>query len=638
MKKVVSRASLVALLSVAALSSAWGQALTVDNVIGMHNSKLPAQVIITTLKSSGATFNLSLADLKKLKQAGVAQEVIDVMRGGAQGTPAPEPEPEPESGEGTSAEPEMTEEEKKIREAAKLAAEKAAAKKREELKKARLAEIKRRLAKAQEHLDAKRYDKALKAFDDFLRSEEQSPEGKAQAQFGLAESLFGLGLYANAMMNYEDILQTPPEDNPVFEKAFYRLRECSREVSFVSLPGVLTDHYIGNFSPEFQNSYYYFLGKLFFTGSDFEQARLYLNKLSEAKQKTPDYARAQYVLGLIAVNESVDDFTGLIKANRFFQQAITLAEREEFAEELRRIIHLSYLGLARIAYRIGSDIPSSFDAAIFYYRKVPSDSTNYIEALYESAWAYFLKGNIRRGMGIFHTLDGPDWEHHYLPDTHLLEAQVFLNLCRTKLAELALNRLEQKYLKLKPTLSLYLETYEDTIYQAFIEKKLKRGLDLPRRLRLAVISDTRFNTSYSDLVRYAREVEEIKKNVNLFGKELTARLLERAESLLEMRRELLGEKILEILRDRQEELDKLDDSVKRMRFEIEDQVASKLEDDIDKTYKGKMATAAKKADSQAAANLLVGDKYLQWSFEGEFWADEINSYRSYLTNQCKEER
>ena len=75
----------VALSLLMLTSSAWGQAqLTVDNVIGMHNSKLPPQVIITTLKSSGATFNLSLSDIKKLKTAGVPQEIIDVMSGGSQ--------------------------------------------------------------------------------------------------------------------------------------------------------------------------------------------------------------------------------------------------------------------------------------------------------------------------------------------------------------------------------------------------------------------------------------------------------------------------------------------------------------------------------------------------------------------------
>jgi tetratricopeptide (TPR) repeat protein len=212
--------------------------------------------------------------------------------------------------------------------------------------------IKRDLASAEAALKGKDYVKALKAFDDFLQSPEQSPEGTAQAQFGLAEALFGLGLYANAMSNYEEILQTPPEENPVFERAFNRFRECARLVSYEGLPGALTDHYIGGFSPAFQDSYNYFLGKLFFSGSDSERAKIYLEKV---EARSADYARAQYVLGLIAVNDSEGDFGGLIKANRFFQQAITLAEREEYAQELRRVIDLSYLGLARIAYTIGTD-------------------------------------------------------------------------------------------------------------------------------------------------------------------------------------------------------------------------------------------------------------------------------------------
>ena len=627
----------VALLLSLTVSVAWG--LTLDNVIGMHQAKLPPSVIIQTLKSSGSTFTLSLGDVKKLKAAGVPQEVIDVMMSSGQGaSPEPEPEPEPETTLGDEAKAEQSEEEKKIAEAAKKAAEKAARKKREELKKARMKEIARRLAKADEYLSNQDYVNALKAFDDFLQSDEKTPEGTAKAQFGLAEALFGLGLYANAMVNYEEILQTPPEENPVFEQAFYRFRECSQMVSYEGLPGALTDHYIGGFSAEFQNSYNYFLGKLFFSAADPERATIYLEQV---KAISADYARAQYVMGLIAVNEADGDFGGLIKANQFFQQAITLvsddANNELYAEELARIIHMSYLGLARIAYTIGTDIPDSYDAAIYYYRKVPADSTNYIEALYESAWAYFLKGNIRRGMGIFHTLDGPDWENYYLPDTHLLEAQVFLNLCRTKFAQEAIDRLVKKYLDLKPTLKLYIETYEETIFEAFVKKKLKRGLDLPRRLNLAVIADTRFNESYMNVSRYTKEIQQIDQNRDTFGNELTERLLERAKDLVEQGRELLGQMILQILREKEEELDSLDDKVERMRFEIENQNAMALEAQIEKSYDGEISQDAKAATDQATASLLVGDKYLTWPFEGEFWADEINSYRSYLTNQCREE-
>ena len=614
-------------------SVAWG--ITVDNVIGMHQAKLPASVIIQTLKSSGASFNLSLADVKRLKTAGVAQEVIDTMMpASTSATPEPEPELEPDSETGEEIKADQSEEEKKIAEVAKKAAEKAAREKREELKKARMKEIERRLSDAEQSLAEQSYVKALKSFDDFLQSDDQTPEGTAQAQFGLAESLFGLGLYANAMVNYEEILQTSPEENPVFEKAFYRFRQCSQMVSYEGLPGALTDHYIGGFSSDFQDSYHYFLGKLFFSAADPERATLYLEKV---KTSSPDYARAQYVMGLIAVNEAAGDFGGLINAQKFFQKAINLSEQEIYNEELSRVTHLSYLSLARIVYTVATDIPDLYDAAIYYYRKVPANSTNYIEALYESAWAYFLKGNIRRGMGIFHTLDGPDWDNYYLPDTHLLEAQVFLNLCRTGFAQEAIKRLEKKYLNLKPTLKLYLETYEENIFEAFVKKKLKKGLDMPRRLHLSVIADSRFNESYMNVLRYTEEISEIQANRDTFGAQLTERLLERAQDLVEQGKELLSQMILQILREREEELDSLDDKVERMRFEIEAQNARRLEAEIEKSYEGNISGEAEQASEQNTVNLLVGDKYLTWPFEGEFWADEINSYRSYLTNQCREE-
>ncbi len=627
--------SLLVVLTLTA-SVAWG--LTVDNVIGMHQAKLPPSVIIQTLKSSGAEFNLSLADMKKLKSAGVPQQVIDAMLPTKAGsTPEPEPEPEPEAETSDGVQADQSEEEKKIAEAAKKAAEKAARKKREELKKARMQEIAKRLANAEQLLEDKDFVNSLKAFDDFLQSKDQTPEGRAQAQFGLAESLFGLGLYANAMVNYEEILETAPEENPVFERSFYRFRQCSQMVSYEGLPGALTDHYIGNFTKEFQNSYNYFLGKLFFSAADPERASLYLERVED---NNPDYARAQYVLGLIKVNQAEDDKRFLIEATESFVRAVKFVERKKYrsVEDLRRVGHLAYLSMARLAYTLATDFPSLYGAAIYYYRKVPADSTNYIEALYESAWAYFLKGNIRRGMGVFHTLEGPDWKNHYLPDTHLLEAQVFLNLCRTGLAQQAIKRLEAKYLDLKPTLKLYLETYEETIFEAFVKKKLKRGLDLPRRLHLSVLADSRFNESYMNVARYSNEIKQIKINQETLGDALTNRLLERANDLLEQGKELLSQMILQTLRDREEELDSLDDKVERMRFEIESQNARKLEEQIEKSYEGEIDVAKNAASSQSTANLLVGDKYLTWPFEGEFWKDEINSYRSYLTSQCREEK
>ena len=76
-----------------------------------------------------------------------------------------------------------------------------------------------------------------------------------------------------------------------------------------------------------------------------------------------------------------------------------------------------------------------------------------------------------------------------------------------------------------------------------------------------------------------------------------------------------------------------------MEIEIDTQEADKLEEEIRTANQdGQIsANSAKEAKIQETANLLVGEKYLTWPFEGEFWADEINNYRSYLKSQCKEE-
>jgi predicted PilT family ATPase len=94
-----------------------------------------------------------------------------------------------------------------------------------------------------------------------------------------------------------------------------------------------------------------------------------------------------------------------------------------------------------------------------------------------------------------------------------------------------------------------------------------------------------------------------------------------------------------VLEDRLRELEKLEEQVLEMEIEIETQEADRLEEEIRSANQdGQMLSLAEDdANSQQAANLLVGEKYLTWPFEGEFWADEINNYRSYLKSQCKEE-
>ena len=78
-KQILPALSTGLLALVLSMSTAQAADLTVDQVVQMHKANLPASVIVSTIQSTGAKFNLSVSDVKRLKKEGVPQSVIDVM-------------------------------------------------------------------------------------------------------------------------------------------------------------------------------------------------------------------------------------------------------------------------------------------------------------------------------------------------------------------------------------------------------------------------------------------------------------------------------------------------------------------------------------------------------------------------------
>ncbi len=610
--------------------------ITPENVIQMHKSGLPPEVIVQTLQSTGSTFQLSVNDLKQLKAAGVPESVISTMVGSSDTEPEPAPEPAPEpSVIAVPSEADLaaqSEEEARIRAAAQAAAE---------AERARIAEAERaRLAglasQAHSALKAKNYGEAAQRYDALLKEVPANSPNVAEFKLGLADSFYGLKLYGNAAETYHEVLSAG-SDAPEFVPAFVGLRKCSKKISYnpVTLEA-LTGYYIGHAPEDVQNSYNYFLGKFFFEYNRNEEARRYL---SEVRSSADDYADAQYLLGLIQVQEAGelpaegDDAAfgtfgrTLVGATGYFQEAVDSAKGSDAV----RIQSLAYLALARIAYSLGS-----FDAAIFYYRKVPQESTSYVDALHESGWSYFLKGDVRRGMGIFHTLGNPEWNYAYLPDIYLLEATVFMNNCHFDFANEAIQRIETRYLALAEPLRKFIDTYQspEELYNAIVLRQLKDDVDLPKLLRMALYSHSEFYDLHTTVTSYRAEVNRLKNESSVLGESLAAERLARVESAHQEHTLALGIEISRILQDLSESLAELEVSVTEIRIEIGEDQADDLQRATEELYRGetKEASAAK---SEQRATTFVGDKYVTWPFEGEYWGDEVNNYRSYLKDVCK---
>lgn len=625
---------LTASLALLLASSAWG--ITVDNVIGMHKAQLPAAAIVQTIQSTGSTFNLTPAEVKKLKDAGVPQAVIEAMQAtsgtGAAPAPEPPPEPPPEADPLEKMQADEAAEKAKIESEARV---KAAARRAAEIERQKMAAEERKriakaLRKANEALDDRDYYTAIKEYDAFIRSSDPGKPSTARARLGFAQSLLGLGLYGNAAGIFEELLQQGVESD-LFKPAFEGLRDCSRRIAYnpVTLES-LTTHFVGNFNQKFQDSYNYFLGKFFFDYNRYDDARKYLG---EVKPGAADYPGAQYLQGLTNVLEAGEEGTAewaqkLIGGTQYFQTAVTAAEKKDD----ERVQHLAYLALARIAYSLGS-----FDAAIYYYRKVPSDSTSYVDALLESGWSYFLKGDVNRGMGIFHTLDGPAWKDYFIPDIYLLEATVFMNRCHFDFARDSIKRIKDKFLALKQPLNQFMTEYAspEALYKAFVLKQTRKGVELPRLARMALISKNEFHALYTTVTKYRREVARIKRSRARFGDDLAQRLLETVENRQKEGSIALGIKLNQLMQELDEELTELEVQMTEIEVEIDEAAADDIQADIKTTLRGPSETE-EAAQAQNTATVLVGNKYLSWPFEGEYWADEINSYRSGLKEICRQ--
>jgi hypothetical protein len=118
------------------------------------------------------------------------------------------------------------------------------------------------------------------------------------------------------------------------------------------------------------------------------------------------------------------------------------------------------------------------------------------------------------------------------------------------------------------------------------------------------------------------------------GDSLSGRLLKTVETRKKEGAIALGLKINQILQGVSDELDTLEVQKTEIQIEIDSAAAEELEKSIQETYRGASDVQAE-ASAQATASIFVGDQYVTWPFEGEFWSDEVNSYRSNVKEVCK---
>jgi len=630
MKRHLSMAlftTLVAIMTATWSLAAW--AITKEEVMTLAKLGIPEPEIRKAIEKDRTVFDLKIQDILELKKAGVPDTVIKYMLatpqkfGGAPGEAPAEARTETEAT--AAAGPEVrektpeeikAEEERQREEARRLAEEQARAE--EGRRKAYARGIMRQgLALAQ---DGEWVD-AVELFQQFLKRGNFGPGTMEfyNAKYGIAAALSEVKLYQSAAKLLVEVLLEGP-DRPFFKDAFLQLRKLRKEIIY-NPPDLeqLTQFNFGTYSQTFQDSVNYVLGEFFYDYGNYQRAIKHFEAVSD---ESPDQGKALYLMGLVQVRYKMYK-----SAVQSLQQAILAAE----AIGDDPVAHLGYMALARVAYEA-----QEYDAAIFYYKKVPRDSARAPLVFYEMAWSYLVKGDYSRALGAFHALHSPFFEETFHPELWILEARVYSDLCRYEQARKALDVFDR-------TVGIYMESLKqfinaqkspDDYHRNFVASVNDDGSvekKLPFKLAYPVLSNIEFFNVYRTIRQIEREQAEIAEHKGRLGG-FASEMLVKLAVLKKDRIFESGVKIQQILKD----LDVAMGDAQVHETEIEVDINSAAIEKMTletRMLVGEYEEEDKEAEEAPPTAIIGGDTQV-WPFQGEYWHNEINFYRSMLTSQC----
>jgi len=603
-------------------------AISIEDVKTLVGLEVPDEQIIKKIEKDGSVFKLSPSDIMALKKKGASDKLIKYMLQTAQsvdgGKPkeATKPKVEAEKRELTAAE-QAAEEARLKEESMRLADEQ---RRRDEA--SRKAFAGKVLAQGQRYANDGEFVKAIQVFNKFVEDGiggiPFAPDSNEAyvAKYGIANALARAGLIQSAANMLLEVVRAG-SDKMFFQQAFDQLRDLRRKINYRP-PELedLTRFSVSNTDAAFQDSYYYFVGEFLLDFGLGEQARPYLEKVTRDGN---DYARSQYLLGLLSIpTEEKDKITGqqVADASQAFQKAVLAGEKRADGQA---VVDLAFLALARLAYDI-----EQFDAAIYYYKKISKNSPKLATAFYEAGWTYFLKNDVSRALGTFHALHSPYFAHHFYPEMWVLEATVYSNLCQVERAEAAVEMFNNHVLVLGPPLRDFLKRNRrpDDFYASFVESSNhKTAASLPRPLQSPVMENVEFYNLYQTIKQIEKEEKIIKASLGplgTFGQDLLGKL----GQLRTERSSEAGVVIQKTLKQTQKDIETYQDKLSELKIDIDTLKLNKIDDKISgvKTEEGK-------GDSGGTI-AIAGSDSMVWPFEGEFWKDEIGAYRSFVRSQC----
>jgi hypothetical protein len=452
-------------------------------------------------------------------------------------------------------------------------------------------------------------------------------KNKQRAEFFMGKTLYQMGFYAGSLAYFDKIVQAG--DNHTYHGAALKwLAALSRVLPETS--GILEK--IGTYDPSALNDpslasvkdeLLFLLGRNFYRqgrDGDFDKA---ISLFQQVDRNSPFYIKAKFFEGVTYVRK----YEGKPAVDAFKEILVIGEERPKqySADDIDNYRELAQLQMARVFYST-----QQFDTSIKYFEKLPQDSADWAESLFEASWAYYMKTLNSKALGNIHTLNAPYFENQFYPEAVLLRAVIYYNYCLFDQAEEAIADFNDKYGPLQKNLTDIVKKYEDNAeFFTYIQnvRKGKAGLDpQTQRLVMSVLNDKTLLKTFAWVDELDHELQMLQKSDKAWQ---TTQVAAEVLQELTVQQSVAQADAGKVAKDRVDrlarELGALSRDGVKIQYEILEAKANKMSADA--------VGARVKADHKEEP-IIIDDEHFQWKFNGEYWKDELGYYRFKIRSRC----
>lgn len=476
---------------------------------------------------------------------------------------------------------------------------------------------------AKKHFARRDYRKAANAY--YLAfSSAKKKSRKRKAEWGLAQSLQKSGLLYSSSKYYSIIVRRGRSaSNPFFRNAMEELGRINARLSLGR------SHIKKLFKKKLRLSdvpgpargfYFYYKGIDAFSKRQFEKASDFFKKVPVSSEY---YMEAVFHLGVVS-NLSGNHS----RAITYFEKVISGTRSERSAKEMRE---MSFMNIARVHYE-----RKRYAQAISYYGRVPRSSNNWLDALWESSWAFFFMEKFNNSLGNIHTLHSPFFDNRFYPESYILQAITYLRLCRYDSVKEAMANFKKKYAPVYGDVKSMLNRYKSdpkNFYRFVYDYRQTGRLSRYKNAEQIVkkLSSIDAYQGARDTIRFAdREIAMLRR----FSSWRSSGLLETLRNFLKFKKKAAitnaGRLMYREGTTYYSQLLELSNQTKLIVAEMQLGKLQKLRSLIN-TNK-----SSKKVEFIGGLQKLKLNETLEyWPFEGEYWEDELGFYVYNLESQCR---